>query len=61
MFCRINTFNYDISQWDTSSVTNMRHMFRDAHSYKKIDFFIIILSTNYNYLIYKNYLRKITN
>ena len=30
MFYYAINFNGDISRWDTSNVTNMTHMFRDA-------------------------------
>ena len=33
MFCRAISFNGDVSKWDVSSVTNMDHMFDDAHSF----------------------------
>jgi len=35
MFCGTYAFNQDISNWDTSKVTDMRYMFRGAYAFNQ--------------------------
>merc|ERR1712194_927186 len=52
LFYNLKNFNADISNWDTSGVTNMKRMFHDNHKFNQPLSFDTSKVTNMNGMFY---------